>query len=274
MENQSTDKEIIKEPQPSPSQTKVEVEAVKPFTEHLEDLRSVLIRSMVALSVACAACLYFTGDILKIFEWPLNSVAAKVASGAELRKILLRSYHPTDALMVSLKVVMVTGLIFSSPYILYQIWKFVRPGLKPHERRLAIPAFAAGVILFFVGVAFCYFLLLRFCLGFCWEYTLKMNVQPDWSIDNYISFVSFMMLAFGVVFEMPILAAILTKLQLINSRVFAGKRRYFYFGIAIVSALLTPSDFISMPMMVVVMIGLYEFSIFIIKWVEKPSIIP
>jgi sec-independent protein translocase protein TatC len=270
MENQNNDNDKLDVTRPFPRQPEVEAGAVKPFTEHLEDLRGVLIRSLVALGVACAACLYFTDDIIKIFEWPLTSVAERIGSGAELRKTLLRSYHPTDALMVSFKVVIVTGLILASPYIFYQIWRFVRPGLKIHERHLAIPAFAAGVILFLTGVAFCYFLLLRFCLGFCWDYTLKMNVQPDWSIDNYISFVSFMMLAFGVVFEMPILAALLTKLQLINSRLFTGKRRYFYFGIAIVSALLTPSDFISMPMMIVVMIGLYEFSIFIIKWVENP----
>jgi sec-independent protein translocase protein TatC len=267
MENQNTDNEIINETQPSTSPPDVEV--VKPFTEHLEDLRSVLIRSFVVLAATFAACLYFTDDIVKFFEWPLTSVAAKLTAGPEFRKLLLRSLHPADAFMVSIKVVLVTALILSSPYTLYQIWQFVRPGLKPKERGLAIPVFAAGVLLFFLGVAFSYFLILRLCLGFFWTYTLKMNIQPDWSIDNYISFVSFMMIAFGVVFEMPILAALLAKLNLINSRLFVGKRRYCYFGIAVVSALLTPPDFLSQPMMIVVMIGLYELSIFIIKWVEN-----
>ncbi|MFA5865384.1 MAG: twin-arginine translocase subunit TatC [Phycisphaerae bacterium] len=248
--------------------------AVKPFTEHLEDLRGVLIKSIIAVGISFAVCLYFTNDIIHIFEWPLTTLSKNSPQAQEVSKNLLRALHPADALMISLKVVMITAVILASPMIFYQIWCFILPGLKSNERRMVFPIFASGIIFFILGVLFCYFLVLRICLTFLWNFSLKMNIQPDWTIDNYISFVSMLLIAFGVVFEMPVLSAFLAKFNLITTKMLSGKRRYAYFIMAVVSALLTPPEVSSQILMIAAMIGLYELSILIVRMVEKSNNAP
>jgi sec-independent protein translocase protein TatC len=245
-------------------------EAVKPFTEHLEDLRFVLIKSLIVLVLACGACLYFTRDIMKIFEWPLNRLAlTDTVKVRDMSQSLLRSLHPADAFMVSLKVVLVAGLIVASPFIIYFLWQFVSPGLTARERRMVLPIFGAGVVFFLLGVAFCYLVVLYACLRFFYTYTIQMGIQPDWTIDNYVSFVATMLIAFGVVFEMPVVAALLAKFRLVGSGFLSGKRLVAWFIISIVAAIVTPPDVLSMILLLVPMMGLYEISILITKVIEK-----
>lgn len=245
-------------------------EVVKPFTEHLEDLRFVLIKSLAALGICSAVCLYFAGEIMRVFEWPLNRLIVENGAKADdVKRLLLRSLHPADAFMISIKVVVVTGLIVASPLIIYFLWQFVSPGLTSRERRTAVPIFAGGLVFFLAGVAFCYFVVLRICLSFFYSYTVRMAIQPDWTIDNYISFVSLMLIAFGVVFEMPVVAALLAKFRLITSQYLCAKRLMAWFIIAIIAALVTPPDVLSQILLIVPMIGLYEISILIIRVIEK-----
>ncbi len=268
MDTEPTDNLALPETPPE-ERPLADQDLVKPFTEHLEDLRYVLIKSLVAVAITCVVCLYFTDDIVHIYEWPLTSLAGSLPEAKDLSHSMLRSLHPADAFMMSIKVVVVTGLIFASPFIFYFIWGFIRPGLNPHEKRVAIPVFAGGILFFLLGVIFCYFVVLRICLRFFYTYTVKMNIQPDWSVDNYISFVAMLLLAFGLVFEMPVLAACLAKFKLITSRFLTAKRLHAYLVIAILSAILTPPDVFSQTLLIIPMIGLYEFSILVIKSIEK-----
>jgi len=271
MEPEAQDNSALAEPSTRERVKENARELVKPFTEHLEDLRTVLIKSIVAVAIVCGVCLFFTDDIVRLYERPLASLGDQSDGAKEFTHAMLRSLHPADAFMTSIKVVVVTGLILSSPIVFYFLWSFVQPGLKPREQKLVIPVFAGGLLFFLLGVAFCYLVVLRLCLGFFYSYSMKMNIRPEWSIDNYISFVSMMMLAFGVVFEMPVLSAMLAKIGLVSSRFLSSKRLHAYLIIAIVAGVITPPDVFSQVLLIVPMIGLYEVSIFVIKLIEKGS---
>jgi sec-independent protein translocase protein TatC len=187
----------------------------------------------------------------------------------EISSLILRSLHPADFLMASLKLVVITGVILASPILMYFVWEFIAPAMTNSEKRMSVPIFCAGLICFLLGVAFCYFVMLRFSLGFLWNYTVQRGVVPDWTFDNYVSFVSAMMLAFGVTFEFPVVAAFLTKMNLMTSETLKSKRRYAYLAMVILAAILTPPDVFSQMLLCIPMVLLYEVSIGIAKIIEK-----
>jgi len=255
---------------PAKEASRREGELVKPFTEHLEDLRKVLIKSLLAVGVVCAVCFFFTERIVAVYEWPLTSMLGSSPQGVDAGRKILRSLSPADAFMVSLKAVVVTGLILASPVVFYLVWSFVRPGLTDRERRVAIPIFAGGTVCFLTGVAFCYFVVLRLALGFFWRYTMSMGVDPDWTIGNYMSFTAMFLLSFGIIFEMPVLSAFLAWLGLVSGDLLTKNRRYAYVILVFLAAVLTPGpDFVSTLLMLGPMVILYELSIRVIRMVEK-----
>jgi sec-independent protein translocase protein TatC len=238
---------------------------VKPFLEHLEDLRGVLFKSSLAVLICVVLCFFFTDDIIRIFKWPLVSIADRQDIGSHI----LRSLHPTDFLMASLKLVALTGAILAGPAVLYFIWEFVSPAMTPRERRISIPIFLAGLICFLSGLAFAYFVVLRMSLVFLWQYTADRGVLPEWTFDNYVSFVSAMMVAFGVVFEFPVIAALLAKFDLLAASTLKSKRRYAYLIMVILAAVLTPPDVVSQILLCLPMVAMYELSIGIVMLIGK-----
>ncbi len=240
----------------------------KTFSEHLEDLRWVLIKSIITFVIASIICFYFSNVMFDVLRRPLVEMQQYMKSS---QMIELRALHPSEAFLMSLKIAFASGLILSSPVILFFFWQFLSPGLTDRERKLALPAFASGLICFLVGVGFCYFVILKLCLLFFWKYTVSMGVKPEWTIGNYISFVITLLIAFGVTFEMPVLSSLLARLGLVNSRMLASKRGYSILAIFILAAILTPPDVFSQILLALPMIGLYEISILAAKVMESDS---
>ncbi len=241
---------------------------IKPFGEHLEDLRWTIIKSIVAIIISTIICFVFSDSIFKVFYWPLTQIKVYLDGKVE-NLVILKALHPAEAFLMSLKLSLIAGIILSSPLVFYFIWEFVAPGLQSKEKKLAIPAILIGSGCFAIGILFCYFIILKLCLLFFWKYTTSMNVEPNWTIENYISFVGKMLIAFGITFELPVFTAVLTKLGIINSKTLQGKRSYSLLAIFIVAAILTPPDVLSQILLAAPMIGLYEISILISKLIEK-----
>ena len=199
--------------------------------------------------------------IIYILERPLFT-----AVSGETNLEILRALSPHEAFLVSIKATLIAGTIIASPLVLFQFWKFILPGLTTKEHSLTLTVLIPGIFFFLLGIAFSYFVVLRVCLHFLWNYTIRMGIKPEWTIGNYMSFVSAILLAFGVVFEMPVVSALLARLNLLSSKTLSGKRLYAFLIIFIAAAVLTPPDVFSQILLAVPMIGLYEISIIVVRF--------
>jgi len=233
----------------------------KNLLEHFEDLRIALAKSLLAIVVSSIVCFYFADKIIYLLEEPLLTIA-----GAEISRQILRALSPHEAFLVSIKVVIVAGIIVASPVISYQLWNFISPGMTSKERSFALKVLVIGSLCFLLGIVFSYFVVLKACLSFLWNYTIRMGIKPEWTIGNYMSFVSILLLAFGVTFEMPAVSALLAKLNLLNSKTLSGKRLPAILIMFIIAAVLTPPDIFSQLLLAIPMILLYEISILIVKF--------
>jgi len=238
-------------------------EVVKTFPEHLEDLRMAIIKSLAALAVATIVCFCFADKILAVFIRPLEMMS--VAGGENANEVVLRALKPQEGFVVSIKASVAAGIIIAAPVIFYQLWSFVSPGLTARERRMTVPVLGCGTLCFFLGVAFCYFVVLRLCLEFLWKYTDRMGIRADWTIGNYMSFVLTLLIAFGIAFEMPVVSALLARLGLLTSETLREKALYAILGIFVFAAILTPPDVVSQILLAVPMVGLYGVSILTAK---------
>ena len=170
---------------------------------------------------------------------------------------------PSELLTSYMKLALVLGLVFSSPVILWQIWAFVQPGLTEREASSARSAIIAGFVFFLLGVAFCFGLILPLTLQFLYNFNGSHDIAANISFNSYMSFVLGMLVAFGVVFEMPVLSFLLSRLGLLKPAWLAKGRKYAILVIFIVAAIITPPDVLSQLMTAVPMLGLYELSVLV-----------
>ena len=170
---------------------------------------------------------------------------------------------PSELLTSYMKLALVLGLVFSSPVILWQIWAFVQPGLTEREASSARSAIIAGFVFFLLGVAFCFGLILPLTLQFLYNFNGSHDIAANISFNSYMSFVLGMLVAFGVVFEMPVLSFLLSRLGLLKPAWLAKGRKYAILVIFIVAAIITPPDVLSQLMTAVPMLGLYELSLLV-----------
>ena len=226
-----------------------------PFLDHLEELRWRILWSLLAAMAGSVVgyVLVLQFGVLDILISPFYE-----AMGAEERLVFL---SPTEPFFLLLRIGILVGLVLSSPIIVYQIWAFLSPALERHEKRAIIPALYLGVVLFAAGVAMSYFLALpmtlRFLLFFGTDY-----FDPMLRAGEYFSFVTKLLMAFGVLFELPVVIMILSALGLITPAFLRTKRRHAIVAITIVAALLSPGDvFTVTAAMMIPMVALYEFSI-------------
>ena len=225
--------------------------AEMPFLDHLEELRWRLIWSLVALIVACV--LGFVAvtqlDVLGLIERPI-------------RKLIYTS--PTTPLFVTFKLAFVGGLVLALPFLGFQLWAFLSPALYDHERRFVVPAIAAASLLFLAGVAMAYFLVLplglKILLGFHSE-----SLQPFITIDAHLRFAVGLILAFGAIFELPVVLVLLSVMGIVTPDAPAKYRRHALVVLATLSAFLTPADPYTMLMMLLPMMLLYESSIWVTR---------
>lgn len=235
----------------------------KPFLDHLEDLRFLLLKSGVVLVLATVLMFYFAPDLLKIILLPLKNAVAEAES------VSLRTLRPASGFLIGIKVSLLFGLLFSLPLLLFFLGQFFVPALKKKERRWLGPVFLAGGGLFAVGVLFCYLVVLPITLGFLWGYTERLNLANDWTIEYYVTFVVSLILVFGLVFEMPILVLGLVKASILTPEFLRQKRAYAILIIVILAALITPPDVVSQILLAVPMLLLYEICIWSAKFIKK-----
>jgi sec-independent protein translocase protein TatC len=230
------------------------------FLSHLIELRQRLVRSAIAIVVVFLALSPFMRDIFEILSAPLMSV---LPEGTKL--IATGVITP---FMVPLKLTLFVAFLITLPYVLYQAWAFIAPGLYLHEKRLAAPIIASSVAMFGLGMAYCYFvvfgLVFRFIASFA---PATVNVAPD--IDAYFSFVLGLFLAFGLTFEVPIVVVLLARFGIADVERLKAARPYVVVGAFIVAAIFTPPDVISQLLLAVPLCVLYEVGIQVARLVEK-----
>lgn len=233
-----------------------------PLSAHLEELRWRLIKSLAAVGVAFLICYNFADVLVRFLTIPLIEQYAEPAT--------LIGTGVAEAFFTKLKVSAIAAVFLAFPFILYHAWQFVAPGLLDQEKQYARPFVVFGTIFFLVGAAFCYEVV--FPIGFAFflaEYQ-TIGVDPSIRISEYLSFTSMMMLAFGVVFELPLVVFFLARMGLVTHRTMIRQGRYALLVIIIVAAILTPPDVASQMLMAVPLALLYVISIGVAYLVARP----
>ena len=224
-----------------------------PFTEHLEELRWVLFKSLLSIMVFFVISFYFSEYIMDFLLKPLPETSNK-----------LIYLEPAGGFMVRLKAAFSAGIVFSLPVIVYQLWSFIAPGLIDRERRYVPAVVFFTTICFAAGASFAYFGVIPLALAFFEKFQTDFIIS-NITINSYLSFVVWLMLVFGLVFELPVLALFFAKIGLVNDRILRKARRYAIVIIVILAAILTPPDVVSQIMLAIPLILLYEVSIIIAK---------
>ncbi len=231
------------------------------LTEHLIELRKRLLRIIIALCIGFGVCYYYKDLVFDIITRPLTQV---LPPNSHLVYIGL-----TEAFFVYMKLAFFASLLITSPFILYQIWKFISPGLLPKEKKYVIPFVLSSTLLFLCGVLFGYFI----ALPPAFEFFVSFNnqyLQAMISFREYLSLFVTFLLGFGLSFELPVFIFFLAKLGIVNSKMLSHQRKYAILIIFIVAAILTPSpDALSQILMAIPLMFLYEVSIFVAKFAKK-----
>lgn len=226
--------------------------------DHLGELRDCLIKSVAAIFIMTAASLYFHQEIFAFIRAPIAPFLMKSGGG-------LIFTSPIDKVASSIKVAMLSGIVLSTPFWMYQIWRFIAPGLYKSEKRVGGLFIVSGSILFFTGVAFVYY----FVFPLAFDFLLNFGGGEDVAmitIKDYLSFFFTTTLLFGFAFELPLFLTIAGMLGFIDSQFLRDKRPYAFVILSIVSALLTPPDPVSMMVLFVPLAFLYEISIYTVRF--------
>ncbi len=227
--------------------------------EHLVELRDRLIKILYGVLAGMIACWSVSEKIFDVIRAP---IAKYLPSGG------LYFTAPMDKFLAHIRISLFAGVILSSPFWIYQIWKFVAPGLYSKEKKYAVGFIFSGTALFSLGVSFAYFIVFPMAFKFLMTFGGTAD-KPMITIDHYLSFVTTTALAFGASFELPLILVILGMMDLISQQTLKEKRRYAIVGLAVLSAILTPPDLLSMLMMLVPMILLYELSVILVGFFER-----
>ena len=231
---------------------------------HLVELRNRLFKMFGAVFLVFLALLPFAKPIFNYVALPLVSV---VPNGE------LLALSPVSPLTATIALTFYLAIFISMPVILYQVWAFVAPGLYMKEKRFAFPLLATSIVLFFVGMAFAYFVVFPMIFGFISAFTPEVvNYQPD--MAAYVSFVMMVVLVFGFAFETPIATVLLVATGLTTTEKLGKARPYVFLGAFVVGMLLTPPDMISQTMLAVPVYLLYELGILMSRFVTKRSAEP
>jgi len=232
------------------------------FLSHLVELRTRIVRAAVAILIVFLALTPFMKEIFDQLSQPM--MAALPAGSKLLATGVITPF------MVPLKVTLFAAFLIALPYVLWQVWSFVAPGLYKHEKLLAAPLIFSSVMMFFAGMAYCYFivfgLVFRFIAGFA---PASVSVSPD--IEAYFSFVIGMFLAFGLTFEVPIVVVLLARFGLASVEKLKQARPYVIVGAFIIAAIFTPPDVLSQLLLAVPLVVLYELGIFLSRFFVKPK---
>lgn len=230
------------------------------FLEHLDELRRRMIVALIAIGIFFVISYIFSEKILLFLIRPYTMT---------VHKNPLVFLTPVEGFLTYLKVSFFAGVFFASPVILYEFWAFVAPALYPHEKKVALPVLFLSVFFFIAGCAFCYFLVLPLAcryliLGFSSEF-----MSPMISIGKFLSFALLFILAFGAIFEAPLVLFVMNRLGLVQLETLRRQRRVIIVAIFIIAAILTPPDVVSQILLAVPLILLFELTILAIRFFGK-----
>lgn len=225
-----------------------------PFVSHLVELRDRLIKALVAVGIAFGALAVFPGPggLYDLLAAPLISALPQGAT--------MIATNVISPFMVPLKITLLAAFLLALPVVLYQVWAFVAPGLYSHEKRMVLPLVVSSTLLFFAGVAFCYFFVFGKVFAFIQGFAPKsITAAPD--IEAYLGFVMSMFIAFGAAFEVPIAVVVLARLGVVSVEKLRSFRGYFIVVAFIIAAVITPPDVVSQLALAIPMCLLYEVGI-------------
>ncbi len=239
-----------------------------PFVSHLIELRDRLVRAVIAIAIAFALLAFWPGPA-GLYDLLAAPLVAHLPKGATL--IATNVISPV---LVPLKITLMGALMLALPFVLYQLWAFVAPGLYSHEKRLMLPLVVSSTVLFVAGVAFCYFLVIPGMSKFIQAFApATITAAPD--IEQYFGFVLTLFLVFGIAFEVPIAVIVLARMGVVTIEQLRKWRGYFIVGSFIVAAVVTPPDVISQLALAIPMCILYEVGIIaaqvLIKTTKAPE---
>jgi sec-independent protein translocase protein TatC len=234
----------------------------QPFVSHLIELRDRLIRAVIAIAIAFGVLAFFPGPS-GLYDLLAAPMVAHLPRGATL--IATNVISP---ILVPLKITLMAAFLIALPVVLYQVWAFVAPGLYSHEKKLVLPLVISSTLLFVIGVAFCYFLVIPGMSKFIQAFApATITAAPD--IEQYFGFVLTLFIVFGVAFEVPVAVVVLVRIGMVTTDQLKAFRGYFVVGAFIIAAVVTPPDVISQLALAIPMCLLYEMGIWSAKLFVK-----
>ena len=228
----------------------------QPLMAHLIELRERTVKAVLSVLIVFVAMSPFMKEI---FDWLSKPLMVALPDGAKLL-----STGVVAPFMVPLKVTLFCAFVVALPYVLYQFWAYIAPALYKREKRLALPVIVSSVLMFAVGMAYCYFVVFRMVFQFIAGFSPdSVNFAPD--IDSYFGFVITMFFAFGLTFEVPIFVMVLNRVGMASAKRLKKIRPYVIVGAFVVAAIFTPPDVLSQLLLALPLVVLYEFGIVLVK---------
>jgi sec-independent protein translocase protein TatC len=239
-----------------------------PLMEHLIELRKRLVWGLSAFAVAFLVCFYFARPIFNFLVQPLHHALAGRTNDHLIYTAL------TEVFFTDVKIGMFGGLCLGFPFIAAQLWLFIAPGLYRHEKNAFLPFLVAAPVMFALGAAFVYYVMLPFSITFFAGYQVPatngaMGIELQAKVGDYLDFVMRLMAAFGITFQLPVVLSILAKVGIVNTRQLRDLRRYAIVALVALAAVITPPDAISMVSLAVPLVGLYEISIVCVWLIQR-----
>jgi len=232
------------------------------FLSHLIELRTRLLRAIIAVVIVLLCLFTFAKTIYSALAAPLLRVLPQGST--------MIATDVTGTFLVPLKVTLMAAFLVALPYVLYQMWAFVAPGLYQHEKKLVAPVLVSSFIFFLLGMSFAYFFVFPIAFGFFAHYT-PAGVQMMTDIDKYLSFVLTMFIAFGVTFEVPVIVIVLVRMGIVSLEKLRSIRAYVIVGAFVVGAIFTPPDVVSQLLLAVPLWLLYELGLLMARFTLPPA---
>lgn len=240
----------------------------KPFLEHLDDLRTMIVRMVSTLAIATFLTFIFYKQLFRAIQLPL--IFAGLAEDETGASLLLQNIDVAGPFMMAINVSLITAIILSFPLLLIFLLQFVLPGLKPNEKRLLFPGIGIGTALFLGGAAFAYWIVLPKALAFFDEFAKTVGSRQDWTLSNYITFSTRFILVFGISFELPVIVMALVKLDFLNFKIMKSTWRHALIGITLFAAVITPTpDVLTLLLMSGPLYVLYAICVWLAYLMEK-----
>ncbi|HYY29203.1 MAG TPA: twin-arginine translocase subunit TatC [Chthoniobacterales bacterium] len=238
-------------------------EAVKPFLDHLEDLRWVIVKMAVSLGVAMLLSFCFRVQLVHVMQAPLKAIDPRLVES-------LISLGVADSMIISFQLAFYAGIVIAFPFLIYFAGEFILPALTPQEKKAMLPAVGVGFGLFLTGVVLGYYFVLPTTLRFFFHDAQSLDWRPTWTVREYFSFVTQLCVGFGAAFELPVIVLVLVRLGIVSVALLRRTRAYAFLLIFIAAAFLAPTpDAVSMTMIGAPMYLLYEVCIFVAWMMER-----